>query len=162
MVRAMRPEDRESVLEIIRDTEMFTPQEIAVAEELIDIYLNRPGRKDYFLAVVEDENGGVVGYLAYGPTPLTQGTFDMYWMAVAPEAQGRGYGKEMVRWVEDRVKAENGRMILIETSSQPRYQPTRWFYGGLGYKEISCIPDFYKPGDDRMTFVKHFTGKGAE
>jgi ribosomal protein S18 acetylase RimI-like enzyme len=154
MVRPMKPEDREIVLDIIRATKMFTPAEISVARELIDIYLEQPEQRDYFLDVVEKGPGAVVGYMAYGPTPLTDGTYDLYWMAVAPDQQGFGFGKELVNWLEKKVAEGGGRMVLIETSSQPRYEPTRRFYSGLGYLEISRIPDFYRQGDDRITYIK--------
>lgn len=155
MVRPLRREDRERVLDIVRATDMFTADEAEVARELIDAYLDQPGQRDYILVVVEDGSGRVAGYLAYGPTPLTLGTYDLYWMAVAPDAQGRGFGRELVLWLENRVTEEGGRLILIETSSQPRYEKTRRFYVGLGYQEISRIPDFYKVGDDRITYVKY-------
>jgi ribosomal protein S18 acetylase RimI-like enzyme len=155
MVRPMKPEDRTTVLDIIRATKMFTPPEMAVARELIDIFLDQPEQGDYFMAVAEGRSGRVVGYLAYGPTSLTEGTYDLYWMAVAPDQQGSGFGTELVNWLEKKVAEEGGRMIVIETSSQPKYEPTRRFYAGLGYQEISRIPDFYKPGDDRITYIKH-------
>jgi ribosomal protein S18 acetylase RimI-like enzyme len=148
--------DRERVFDIIRSTGMFTPDEIQVANELVDITLDQPGQRDYAVVVVEDENGQVVGYLTYGPTPLTDGTYDLYWMAVSPEAQGRGLGKELVRWLEKQVAEAGGRLILIETSSQPKYEKTRQFYLGLGYEEASRIPDFYRAGDSRITYVKYF------
>jgi ribosomal protein S18 acetylase RimI-like enzyme len=154
MVRPMKPEDRKLVLDIIQATKMFTPAEISVARELVDIYLEQPEQRDYFLAVVENGPGAVVGYIAYGPTPLTDGTYDLYWMAVAPDQQGMGLGKELVNWLEKRVVEEGGRIVLIETSSQHKYEPTRRFYIGLGYKEISRIPDFYRRGDDRITYIK--------
>lgn len=156
MVRPMTDEDSERVLDIIRSTGMFTPDEILVANELVDIYLDRPGQRDYVVVVVEDEDGRVTGYLTYGPTPLTDGTYDLYWMAVAPEAQGRGLGRELVAWLEKQVAEAGGRLILIETSSQPKYEKTRKFYLGLGYTEASRIPDFYKAGDSRITYVKYF------
>lgn len=151
----MTREDRRTVLDIIQATEMFTPDEIAVAGELIDIYLDQPQQGDYCLVVAENQNGRVVGYLSYGPTPLTEGTYDLYWMAVATGEQGRGHGRELVNWLEEEVRAAGGRMILIETSSQPKYEKTRRFYAGLNYKEVSCIPDFYRRGDDRITYVKY-------
>jgi len=156
MVRPMTDRDRERVLEIIRLTEMFRPEEIEVAAELIDIYLDRPGQRDYEVVVIEDAGGRVAGYLTYGPTPLTDGTYDLYWMAVSPEAQGRGLGKELVLWLEKQVAEAGGRLILIETSSQPKYEKTRKFYLGLGYEEASRIPDFYRAGDSRITYVKYF------
>jgi ribosomal protein S18 acetylase RimI-like enzyme len=152
----MKPEDRETVLAIVKATDMFTPAELFFAREQVDIYLGQPQPQDYFLVVVENRTGQVVGYMSYGPTPLTEGTYDLYWMAVAPEEQGRGYGKELVRWLEKTVRDEGGRMILVETSSQPKYEDTRRFYLGLNYKKVSRIPDFYKPGDDRITYAKYF------
>jgi ribosomal protein S18 acetylase RimI-like enzyme len=150
----MRREDRRAVLDIIQTTEMFTPDEVTVARELIDIYLDQPQQRDYCLVVAENEDGRVVGYMSYGSTPLTEGTYDLYWMAVASEEQGRGFGRELVSWLEARVGAAGGRLILIETSSQPKYEKTRRFYAGLNYKEVSRIPDFYRRGDDRITYVK--------
>jgi ribosomal protein S18 acetylase RimI-like enzyme len=151
----MTREDRRTVLDIIQATEMFTPDEITVAAELIDLYLDQPQQRDYRLVVAENEAGRVVGYLSYGPTPLTEGTYDLYWMAVASGEQGRGHGRELVNWLEEEVRVAGGRMILIETSSQPKYEKTRRFYTGLNYKEVSRIPDFYRRGDDRITYVKY-------
>ena len=151
----MTREDRRAVLDIVQTTEMFTPDEIAVAAELIDIYLDQPQQRDYRLVVAENEDSRVVGYLSYGPTPLTEGTYDLYWMAVASGEQGRGFGRELVNWLEEEVRAAGGRMILIETSSQPKYEKTRRFYTGLNYQEVSRIPDFYRRGDDRITYVKY-------
>jgi GNAT superfamily N-acetyltransferase len=154
MVRPLTREDRRAVLGVIQSTGMFTAAEIAVARELIDITLDQPRQKDYSILVVEDPGGRVVGYLTYGPTPLTEGTYDLYWMAVRSGEQGRGYGRELVGWLENAVRKAGGRMILIETSSQPKYEKTRRFYAGLGYREVSRIPDFYRKGDDRVTYSK--------
>jgi len=151
----MTREDRRAVLDIIQSTAMFTPEEVVVAGELIDIYLDQPQQRDYCLVVAESADGRVVGYMSYGPTPLTDGAYDLYWMAVAREEQGRGIGRELMGWLEKTVQAEAGRMILIETSSQPKYEKTRRFYIDLDYKEVSRIPDFYRQGDDRITYVKY-------
>ncbi|HOP61149.1 MAG TPA: GNAT family N-acetyltransferase [Candidatus Saccharicenans sp.] len=159
MVRPLTSVDRERVMEIIRATRFFLPEEIKVAEELIDIYLNQPDQKDYQIVVAEDENRKVVGYMTYGPTPLTAGTWDLYWIAVSPEVQGRGYGQLLVRYLEKEVKKSKGRLVIIETSSQPKYLPTRKFYEKLGYREMARIPDFYRPGDDRVIFGKYLEEK---
>lgn len=157
MLRPMVKADRQPVLDLIRATGFFTPEEVQVAEELIDIYLKQPEQRDYFIVVVENEQGRVAGYMTYGPTPLTEGTWDLYWIAVSPSDQGKGYGQQLVRWLEEEVKKRNGRLILIETSSQPKYEPTRKFYEKLGYTEVARIPDFYRPGDDRVIFGKYFS-----
>ncbi|MGQ9800170.1 MAG: GNAT family N-acetyltransferase [Candidatus Saccharicenans sp.] len=155
----MAKDDRQAVLDLIRATGFFTTPEMQVAEELIDIYLNNPEQRDYYIVVTENEQGQVTGYMTYGPTPLTEGTWDLYWIAVAPATQGRGYGQQLVSWLESEVRKHQGRLVLIETSSQPKYQPTRKFYEKLGYTEIARIRDFYRPGDDRVVFGKYFRSK---
>jgi GNAT superfamily N-acetyltransferase len=156
MIRPMRPQDKAPVLGLIRATGMFMPGEVVVAEELIDVYLGVPEQKDYQVVIIEDAREGAAGYLTWGPTPMAEDAYDLYWMAVAPAEQGKGRGKELVRWLEAEVRKLNGRMIIIETSSQPKYHPTRQFYIGLGYKEVARIPDFYKAGDDRVIYAKYF------
>ncbi len=155
MIRPMSAPDKPAVMELIRATDMFTPAEIDVAEELIDIYLETPDQKDYDVVVVEDDQGGVAGYLTWGPTPLAEDVYDLYWMAVSPKEQGRGRGKQLVAWLEDKVRSLGGRMIIIETAGQPKYHPTREFYLRLGYTEVARIPDYYKPGDARIIYTKY-------
>jgi GNAT superfamily N-acetyltransferase len=148
--------DKGPVLALVRATDFFTPDEVGVAEELIDIYLERPDQKDYGVVVVESDQGAPAGYMTWGPTPLAEDAYDLYWMAVAPSEQGKGRGKELVRWLEAEVGRRNGRVIIIETSSQPKYHGTRQFYIDLGYKEVARIPDFYRAGDDRVIYAKYF------
>jgi ribosomal protein S18 acetylase RimI-like enzyme len=156
MIRPMQTRDKDAVLGIIRATGFFTDAEVGVAEELLDIYLGRPDQKDYDVVVIENGEGAPAGYMTWGPTPLTEGAYDLYWMAVAPSEQGRGRGKELVRWLEAEVGRRGGRVILIETSSQPKYQGTRRFYTDLGYQEVARVPDFYRAGDDRVIYAKYF------
>lgn len=162
MIRPLESGDKLAVMDLIRETGFFTEPETEVAEELIDISLDRPDQKDYVVVVSEDGGGRPDGFLIYGPTPLTEGAYDIYWMAVAPRAQGKGLGTAFVRWTEDRVKEAGGRMILIETSSQPKYEPTRRFYIGLGYGEVARVPGFYKPGDDRIIYAKVFDRESSQ
>lgn len=152
----MEARDRGAVLGLIRATGFFTDAEVGVAEELLDVYLGKPDQKDYQVAVIENDERAVAGYMTWGPTPLAEDAYDVYWMAVAPSEQGRGRGKALIRWLEDEVRRRDGRVILIETSSQPRYHGTRQFYIDLKYKEVARVPDFYRAGDDRVIYAKYF------
>ncbi len=156
MIRAMDARDKGPVLGLVRATGFFTDAEVGVAEELIDAYLGRPDQKDYHVVVVENDARDVAGYMTWGPTPLAEDAYDLYWMAVAPSEQGKGRGKELVLWLEDEVRRRDGRVVVIETSSQPKYRGTRRFYVDLGYKEVARIPDFYRAGDDRVIYAKYF------
>ena len=85
---------------------------------------------------------------------MTEGTYDLYWIAVDPTEQGRGIAHALDEAVTDAVRREGGRWILAETSSTAPYEPARRFYLRRGYTLIERIPDFYRPGDDRLTFGK--------
>lgn len=156
MIRPMEPRDKGAVLGLIRATDFFTAVEVAVAEELMDLYLEKPEQKDYHVVVVENDRKDAVGYMTWGPTPLAEDAYDLYWMAVSPAEQGRGRGKALVHWLEDEVRRRAGRLIVIETSSQPKYHGTRQFYIDLAYQEVARVPDFYRAGDDRVIYAKYF------
>ena len=148
MIRPMEARDKGAVVGLVRATGFFTAAEV-------DICLGKPDQKDYDDVVVEGDGEAPEGYMTWGPTPLAEDAYDLYWMAVAPSEQGRGRGKELVRWLEAEVGRRNGRVIIIETSSQPKYHGTRQFYIDLGYKEVARVPDFYRAGDDRVIYAKY-------
>ena len=124
-----------------------------VAEELIDCYLDDPVGSGYYILVAE-VNSTVTGYICYGPTPLTEGTWDIYWEAVARERQGQGIGSALTKSAEKEITKAQGRLAIIETSSIPAYEKTRHFHLSHGYEVICRIPDFYAPGDDKLILQK--------
>ena len=152
-IRPMTAEDKTAIMRILEITPEFKPAELTVAEEVLDSYLKDPQGSGYHVLIAEND-ASLKGYLCYGPTPLTEGTWDMYWAAVAPKEQGRGIGSALWAAAEDNIRTEEGRMILIETSSKPEYKKTRRFHHSRGYEEIGRIPDFYEPGDDRLVLQK--------
>ena len=98
----------------------------------------------------------LVGYACYGPTPDTDRTFDLYWIAVDPGAQGSGGGTRLLTEVERKLQGQNARMLIVETSSRSQYAPTRHFYAKRGYAEAARVREFYAPLDDRIIFTKRF------
>ena len=152
-IRPMLKKDRPALMEILRNTPEFKPSEVEVAEEVIDSYLNDPVNSGYSILVAGDVST-IVGYICYGPTPLTEGTWDLYWEAVLREKQGQGIGSTLMKAAEERIRKANGRLALIETSSKPEYEKTRRFHLKNGYCEVARIPDFYSPGDDKVVLQK--------
>ncbi len=153
-IRKLRPSDRDPIERILRGTRVFSEQEVSVALELIDIANGKPDQTDYEIYVAEDPPGPVAGYICYGPVPLTQGVYDLYWIAVSQDLQGRGIGKLLLRFMEDSLAERRARKVMIETSSTSGYVGTREFYEKNGYREIARIRDFYKPGDDKVIFSR--------
>jgi GNAT superfamily N-acetyltransferase len=152
-IRSAAQEDKSSIMRILSTTSEFKPTEVIVAEEVIDSYFRDLSGSGYHVMVAEIDLM-VAGYICYGPTPLTEGTWDIYWIAVDKEKQGQGIGTTLMAFAEDNIKKAEGRMILIETSSLLEYGKTRRFYFTQGYEIVCQIPDFYVPGDHKIIFRK--------
>jgi ribosomal protein S18 acetylase RimI-like enzyme len=150
VLRSLRPDDRPRLEAITRATGIFRENETAVALEVFDAAV--AGSPDY-TALAADLDGQLAGWICWGPTPCTVGTFDLYWMAVDPVLQGMGIGSALVSEMERRI-AGSARLIVVETSGRPDYLPTRSFYEARGYTVGGVIPEFYAPGDDQVVYVK--------
>ena len=151
--RPLETADREAVVKILERVANFSEQEQKIALELIDAWLKSGEASDYVCWVLTDA-AGIRGYVCVGPTPLTDGTFDLYWIVVDPSAHGRGYGQALIELAENEARARGGRLLLIETASHDAYARTIRFYERAGYELVSTIRDFYKKGDDKLTFAK--------
>ncbi len=152
-IRVMTKEDKPAIMQILRNTPEFKPSEVVIAEEVIDSYLKDPCRSGYHILVAELDST-VTGYICFGPTPLTEGTWDIYWMAVAQDRRKQGIGSVLLDSAEKNIREAEGRLSIIETSSQPSYANTRHFYSRHGYEVIARIPDFYALGDDKVILQK--------
>jgi ribosomal protein S18 acetylase RimI-like enzyme len=160
MNRTIRPlvaADRSGVFRILENAGNFTPAEVGIALELIDEWLElgeHSGYLTYVLEARDPEKSEVLGYVCFGPTPLTESTFDVYWIAVDKSKHRGGVGKRLLKFSEEEVVRRGGKMLLIETSSQETYGGTIQFYERTGYELVGKIPEYYKPGDDKLIFAK--------
>jgi D-alanine-D-alanine ligase len=145
--------DGTSILRITATGNIFTPSEIDCVQELWNAYQAK-GEESGYVFLVYREHGWTLGYACFGPHPLTQGTFDLYWIAVDPEARGRGIGHALLRRVEAEASARGGRLLLIETSDLPIYAAARRLYETGGYRYEAVVHDFYGPGDSLLIFAK--------
>lgn len=122
------------------------------AVELVDLALT-PNNKDYTI-LVADRDGTLVGYACFGPTPMTEGTYDLYWIASDPTVRGQGVGASLISGMEADMRRRGARVIRIETSATEAYGPTRGFYASMKYTEEARFRDFYKVGDDLIILAK--------
>ena len=156
-IRLLTRKDKAGLLLLLIKTKAFTSKEIDVAMELIDIVLKDKNQKDYKILCAVNDQDKLLGYICYGPSPMTEGTFDLYWIAVDPEFQSQGVGSLLIDFVEKEVRGLQGRMLLAETASISEYERTLRFYVQRGFKEVARVPDYYYPGNDRITFCKRVT-----
>jgi D-alanine-D-alanine ligase len=152
-IRWCKPEDRQIVLSFLSETGFFRPDEIDIAREVLDGALAE-GPTGHYQSFVAEMDGQTVGWICYGPTPCTIGTFDIYWIGVSSAWQGHGIGRALTAYAEQLIRDRGGRLFVVETSGRESYTPTRRFYEALGYEQAASIPDFYGPGDPRVIFIK--------
>ena len=156
-IRPIVDKDRARLLSILIKTRAFTSAEVEVAMELIDVVLKDRNQKDYQVDCMADAEDLVVGYICYGPVPMTEGAFDLYWVAVDPDVQEKGVGSKLLDFLAEKLRARRVRMILADTSTLPYYEKTKKFYVKNGFQEVARIPDYYLPGNDRVTFCRKLT-----
>jgi ribosomal protein S18 acetylase RimI-like enzyme len=150
-----RPADQEAILSITAQIAGFNNVDRECIQELLDIYATRGDAAGYRFIVARSPQ--VIGYACFGPTPLTENVWDLYWLAVDPSQQRHGAGRALMVAIEQEIVSEHARMLLIETSSIPEYEAARRFYESCDYRYQAVIHDFYQVGNDMLVFGKRFT-----
>lgn len=160
----------ERVVEIralVRATGFFSEEEERIAAELAEESLVKGALSGYEFVFAQHgaqhrnreecnpQEGGIRGYGCFGAVPGTEGSYDLYWIVVHPEHQGRGLGSALVEETLRRVRQRGGRALYAETSGRSQYEPTRRFYERQGFKKAACFKDFYKIGDDKVVYVRY-------
>jgi GNAT superfamily N-acetyltransferase len=150
------PADGEHVLRLARGINLFEASDIETIDELWTEFASKGDESSWYHFLVSRLDGEILGFACYGQRPLTEGTFDLYWIGVGQNQQGRGVGKALIAEVEKRVHNQAGRLLIAETAGKPAFEPTRRFYLAAGYELEARIRDFYKAGDDLVIFTKRF------
>jgi ribosomal protein S18 acetylase RimI-like enzyme len=162
----LRPQDRGRLADLLVATRAFSAGEVEIALSLFDLSRTGAGGGDagvedatidYEFIGAFDADDRLMGYACFGPAPSTDGTYDLYWLAVDPAAQGGGIGRRMIGEVERVLAGRGARMLVAETSGRTDYAATRAFYEATGYVDAARVQDFYAPADDRIMLHKRLT-----
>ncbi|CAN5175706.1 hypothetical protein BH11PLA2_BH11PLA2_07070 [soil metagenome] len=153
MLRLTIPEDTPSLVAQAAGTKFFYAHEIDTLKEVLDDY-HVESHADGHRAYTWLEDGVPMGFAYIAPTPMTDRTWELWWIVVDVAMQGKGLGGKLLLAAEQAVLSESGRLLCIDTSGLPKYEPTRRFYLKYGYTECAHVPDFYRDGDDKVIFAK--------
>ena len=148
--------DPDAVRALVLSTGFFSPEEVAVAVELVQERLGK-GEASGYRFLFAERGGLMLGYTCFGLIPLTRSSHDLYWIVVHPHSQGAGLGRQLLAMTERAIATAGGTVVYAETSSRPQYEPTRAFYLKCGYRIAAEIADFYAPGDGKVVFEKRLT-----
>jgi len=152
-LRPVKTRDLEDLVSILRACPEFRPEEVAVGEEVLREAIKPARLEDYIVTVAVDQEQ-TIGWSCHGRVPLTDATYDLYWIAVLPEYQNQGVGGQLLAHIERQLASERARWLLAETSASSGYGKTRRFYERQGFELLSTIDDFYRAGDGRLIFGK--------
>ena len=149
----LKESDIDSVRNIAASSGFFRDDEVDVATDLVRETIAKGAESGYHFIFAESGDN-TIGFCCFGPIPCTLGAFDLYWIALHDRYRGKGIGKLLLLRIEEMIAEIGGRVIYIETSGLSRYNPTRSFYTGSGYKQVACLKDFYQEGDDKIVYEK--------
>ncbi len=154
LIERATPADGEAILRIAHLAGNFTQKDEDCVQELWEAFVEKGSQVTGYDFVLFRDQDRVLGFACFGPTPLTEDVFDLYWLAVHPESRRQGVGRALIVWVEEEIKKQGGRLLLVETSGTAPYGGTRRFYESCGYRYQAVIHDFYALGDDLLIFGK--------
>jgi ribosomal protein S18 acetylase RimI-like enzyme len=153
VLRASEPSETPALLALAEGTGAFKPLELeALAEVLADYHARE--RANGHRCATAWQDGAPAGFVYFAPAALTDASWQLWWIAVRRDLQGRGWGARLLAHAEEQARAAGGRRLFVETSSQPGYAATRRFYARHAYEGPSAVPDFYADGDDLLVFRK--------
>ena len=155
MITIPSKEDGPQIHVVNTNTNVFSQEEVECVDELWEEYQAQGSERSGYYFIVDKEDGQVLGYACYGPRALTDRTYDLYWIAVGPNARRGGVGRGLLAATEAAIRSLGGRLLIVETSGLPKYEPTRAFYVATGYIHEATLKDFYSDGDDLVIFTKH-------
>jgi ribosomal protein S18 acetylase RimI-like enzyme len=152
MIRLTTPDDTNELLALAEATGLFEPDQIGELAQMLSQHFS-DGADSEGLWFTDDDNEPVgVAYVA--PERMTEGTWNLYLIAIHPDHQRQGRGAALLSHVEQMLAKSGERVLLVETSGLEDFEYVRAFYRKSGYDEEARIREFYKAGDDKIIFRK--------
>ena len=147
-IRPATSKDLPALKAVIDANDLFPSD---MLDEMISDYLHNKNSNDYWF-IYDDGQPVAIGYCAL--ERMTQGTWNLYLIAVHPDYQKSGRGASMLHHIEQKLAERGERILLIETSGLQSFEGTREFYRKCGYSQEARIREFYQAGEDKIVFRK--------
>jgi ribosomal protein S18 acetylase RimI-like enzyme len=139
--------DRSQIRELILQSGLFKAGDADCVDEMFGLALAKPTPDNYrFLSARLD--GLMAGFACYGWESLTEGTWDLFWVVTSPAARRQGVAGALLDEAIRIARAEDGRLMVIYTSSTGPYSAARNLYESRGFVRVAVVPEYYNTGDD--------------
>lgn len=153
MIRPSTRREIDTFVAMAAATKMFKPAEVDALREVYDDFFD--GNSEFghhCLTLLEDNK--VAGFAYFGPDNIANGAWELWWIVVDQSLQGQGRGGKLLADSEKIARDSGARLMFIDTSSLPQYEPTRKFYLKHGYEKEAELRDYYAPGDSKVIYRK--------
>ena len=144
------PADPNKIGALVAGTGVFSEEEARVAGELATRTID--GTETFRFLFAEEPGGDLLGFTCFDRIPLSEVSFDLYWIAVRADRQGTGLARELMERTARFAKSKRGLWLFAETSSRDPYARARGFYRACGFDEVARFEDFYAAGDAKLVF----------
>jgi ribosomal protein S18 acetylase RimI-like enzyme len=152
MIRLTTPDDTTALIALAAASGLFDPNQTDDLAQMLDKHFsNRNETKDIWLT---DDDNEPVGIAYIAPERMTEGTWNLYLIAVHPDRQKQGRGKALLSYVEQMLMERGERVLLVETAGTDDFEYVREFYRKNGYEQEARIREFYTAGIDKIVFRK--------
>lgn len=148
-IRAVTSIDIEGLKKVADSSGLFPSEYL---DEMISDYFNNPDTQDIWFTYIDDSKTVAIGYCAQ--EKFTDGTYNLLAIGVSEDSQRKGIASEMMKYIEQLVKHKDGRVLIVETSTDDAQIGARKFYKQIGYTQEAVIRDFWKDGEDKIVFWK--------
>jgi ribosomal protein S18 acetylase RimI-like enzyme len=152
MIRPTTSDDISALISLAETSGLFEPNQTDELSQMLAQHFDGDGSsRDFWIT---DDDNGLVGVAYVAPERMTEGTWNLYLIAIHPDRQRQGRGKILLEHVEQMLANRGERVLLVETSGTEDFEYVRTFYRKSGYAEEARIRDFYAAGVDKIVYLK--------
>ncbi|MXW40921.1 MAG: GNAT family N-acetyltransferase [Synechococcus sp. SB0668_bin_15] len=109
-----------------KDADLFPSD---MLEDMIAGYIGQTNRDIWFVSVADRQ---VVGFGFCQPERMMSGTWNLLAIGILTSYRGRGIGRSMTGYLENRLRLDRQRILIVETMGTPEFRQTRAFYNATG------------------------------
>lgn len=148
-IQAVKHSDIDGLKKVVDSSGLFPSEYL---DEMISDYLNNADTQDIWFTYIDDNTPIAIGYCV--PEKLTNGTYNLLAIGVSQDSHRNGVATKMMSYIEQQLKQKDGRILIVETSSDDAQIGARKFYEKIGYTQMAVIRDFWNDGEDKIVFWK--------
>lgn len=148
-IRAIIKQDIDELKKVVDSSKLFPSEYL---DEMVYDYFNNSDTQDIWFTYINNNIHVAIGYCV--PEKFTDGTYNLLAIGVSQNVQRKGIATQMMSYIEQLLKYKEGRILIVETSSDDAQIGARQFYNKIGYTQAAVIKDFWKDGEDKIVFWK--------